>query len=501
MDSIKIGRSNTNDLILNDNSVSRQHAIVTLHHDGSATIRDLNSTQGTFVDGKRITDETAITSLSKIRLANTEITLAQIRNSCRPAPTKIVNTEGIRDIRRVGRSHDNDIVQPAGDISSHHCIIGRDSQDNPVIVDVGSSNGTFVNDRRITSLTVLRRGDSVRLGKTTIFPWETYIAPVSPVKPDVRSDVNRKKIPLITGGVAAVLLVILIGVFLWRLRPMSPEAIYSKYASSVVLIYTNASYEVKFHGKAPSSYDSDLKVFDNVYLDEDGKLNSGTFGSFGTGFFISDDGKIMTNRHVVMPVGEDAVKDPEKIKGIIENTLYMIARQTGEPAYAALANDIEVKYENEYIGIARNDTYVNGLDDFQKSFLYKTSNDDELDVAIVQLNTKRTPDDAVVVDMKDISRPDHHKIGNKVFTIGFPQALVIGSTKVGLEANNQSGEITQERGEYTYGHNISIHQGASGSPVFDNYGKFAGIIVSGFLGVSQGFNHAVNPDKAAQFAN
>ena len=78
-------------------------------------------------------------------------------------------------------------------------------------------------------------------------------------------------------------------------------------------------------------------------------------------------------------------------------------------------------------------------------------------------------------------------------------SFIIGTTSEGLEANNQSGEITQVRGRYEYGHNITIHQGASGSPVFDRTGRFAGIIVSGFLGVSQGYNQAIQPDPVLEF--
>ena len=46
---------------------------------------------------------------------------------------------------------------------------------------------------------------------------------------------------------------------------------------------------------------------------------------------------------------------------------------------------------------------------------------------------------------------------------------------------------------------ITIERGASGSPVFDKYGKFAGIIVSGYLGLSQGYNHSVQPVPARNF--
>ena len=130
----------------------------------------------------------------------------------------------------------------------------------------------------------------------------------------------------------------------------------------------------------------------------------------------------------------------------------------------------------------------------------KTSDDPELDVAIIQTNSKKTPDEVKnIVDLNHIASSQDLQMGKKIYSIGFPQSFIIGETAVGLEANNQSGEVTQDRGKYIYGHNIAIHQGASGSPVFDRRGHFAGIIVSGFLGVSHGFNQAIRPIPAAEF--
>ena len=121
------------------------------------------------------------------------------------------------------------------------------------------------------------------------------------------------------------------------------------------------------------------------------------------------------------------------------------------------------------------------------------------DLAIIQMNSKLTPSDVEnIVDLTDIAEEDDLKLGDRIYSIGFPLSFTIGGTDIGLEANNQSGEVTQERGEYVYGHNITIHKGASGSPVFDAYGKFAGVIVSGFIGVSSGYNQAVHPQKAVE---
>lgn len=50
----RIGRSEQNDVILHDSSVSSFHAELTLLNDGSLFLKDLNSTQGSFVNGSRI---------------------------------------------------------------------------------------------------------------------------------------------------------------------------------------------------------------------------------------------------------------------------------------------------------------------------------------------------------------------------------------------------------------------------------------------------------------
>ena len=51
---VVIGHSDTADVSLPDEFVSRRHALVTVDDVGTATIRDLNSTGGTSVNGERI---------------------------------------------------------------------------------------------------------------------------------------------------------------------------------------------------------------------------------------------------------------------------------------------------------------------------------------------------------------------------------------------------------------------------------------------------------------
>src|SRR6185295_17996031 len=52
-----IGRSGNVDIMLDDDGVSRRHAKVALLPDGSVELEDLNSTNGTYFQGERITTQ------------------------------------------------------------------------------------------------------------------------------------------------------------------------------------------------------------------------------------------------------------------------------------------------------------------------------------------------------------------------------------------------------------------------------------------------------------
>src|ERR1700742_170019 len=52
---VRIGRLPPSDLVLADSQVSRSHCTV-IPRDGKLVVNDLNSTNGTFVDGVRVTD-------------------------------------------------------------------------------------------------------------------------------------------------------------------------------------------------------------------------------------------------------------------------------------------------------------------------------------------------------------------------------------------------------------------------------------------------------------
>ena len=58
-----------------------------------------------------------------------------------------------------------DVVLPDPEVSRRHATI-RELDGSPAIEDLDSTNGTFVNDRRISGVQELKDGDVVRLGNT-----------------------------------------------------------------------------------------------------------------------------------------------------------------------------------------------------------------------------------------------------------------------------------------------------------------------------------------------
>ena len=89
---------------------------------------------------------------------------------------ELVVLTGSTDARRIrlrgqgqviGRSPEADLAVDDPYASEFHARVGL--QDERVVVhDLGSTNGTYVNGRRVTSPTTVSRGDTVQIGKTIL---------------------------------------------------------------------------------------------------------------------------------------------------------------------------------------------------------------------------------------------------------------------------------------------------------------------------------------------
>src|SRR5882724_553664 len=74
---ITVGRGNANDLVLNDSSISRFHAVIKVQ-DNSIRIADRGSTNGIILNGKKITRETELKNNDVARLGRYELRLENV---------------------------------------------------------------------------------------------------------------------------------------------------------------------------------------------------------------------------------------------------------------------------------------------------------------------------------------------------------------------------------------------------------------------------------------
>ena len=73
----------------------------------------------------------------------------------------------IQDVSVLGRSADADVLLDDPYASEFHMRLV--AQENGLVLhDLGSTNGTYVNGRRVTAPATLRRGDNIQVGKTVM---------------------------------------------------------------------------------------------------------------------------------------------------------------------------------------------------------------------------------------------------------------------------------------------------------------------------------------------
>jgi len=101
-----------------------------------------------------------------------------------------------KDVTTLGRDISNDIVLNDRETSRHHLRLMR-AGDTLTIEDLGSTNGTFVNGKRVSGVTPLQNGDMIGLGETVTLALETVSAgaEVPPSAPSNMADLLPPAIP------------------------------------------------------------------------------------------------------------------------------------------------------------------------------------------------------------------------------------------------------------------------------------------------------------------
>lgn len=159
---ITIGRNPDCDLILSGSKVSRQHATISIKNN-SVILQDLNSSNGTFLDGNRLAPqaEVLMPSGSIVKIGDAELKIAEMAPKTPAVSEPVAVSDPTQSILwyrieksdwkqipfdrsiTIGRDAECGLALDEGHVSRNHCTV---TQQNGVftVSDLGSHNGTYL---------------------------------------------------------------------------------------------------------------------------------------------------------------------------------------------------------------------------------------------------------------------------------------------------------------------------------------------------------------------
>lgn len=318
-------------------------------------------------------------------------------------------------------------------------------------------------------------------------------------------------------------------------KPPAPSELYDMYRNGVALVKTSYYYEANID----NGFDFYFSIQDGEprlhILEEDAIENAGEI--YGTAFFISYNGELATNRHIVYPsiddedIGADANAFMNLIIDLLKEIKSELEKENREIAdnynryYNYLSafklfeirnkfqenldeinkiknmlrdsnfnpRNTKIKMKRILLSIALNDSD----NDFIDCNVIKKSPFENIDLAILQLKNKQTPARVTkVFDLANVSDYDI-KLQDQVYMIGFNYGYELAQTKYGLKAQFTDGVVTQEPDGERLLYSIPTLEGSSGSPIIDKWGNLVAVNFAKIRN-TQGFNFGVPATRLAE---
>ena len=539
---LKIGRGSGCNIVLHSPNVSSLHAELVLLDNGDIFIEDKGSTNGTFVSNQQLRPnvETKIFRGDLVRLADTELQWQLVPQ---------VKTGGYKAIYNIGSSLRNDVQLTTQFGSRYHATLFIDNQGKATLVDNGSRNGTEVNGVRIVKdkPVAIKRGDKVVCGDEDI---TDKIKPLLPAGVNVPLIAGiAAAVALIVAGIIFVPKLFGGGGDNVEPTPItastdsastSTDATPVGLTTDITKIRSSVVYvTAKFH--LTCRFEPQL-ISNDVWSRLNMKGNPGEFpfsSSFfqqgeytATAFFLDKEGNLATNRHVALPWqyldgnvvrnyllvwdkcaqlireipagrGADAafrynenltdnnarimwraIKEQAAASGNTDrNSINAIIRQfkTAKPQVGGYIEYICVGYPG------RNYTHV---DEYERCYVRSVSDSEDRDVAILQLNNKKTPDEVQYVFSPSNFFTGQLEPGKDQLTwVGYPRGESWNLENSSLEPTIRETRVTKIPTGYSFEFDSEAQGGSSGSPIFNSKtGQLVGVLWGGrTAGTTYGF--------------
>jgi ABC-type multidrug transport system ATPase subunit len=173
---VVIGRDSQCHIVLPQAVISRLQAVIEVTPQDKIFIQNQSPKETTFVNGVQVLqcelqqgDVVGFGSggmvsfvLCKESFENDETNLYAHQGTIK---MRVANNQQIR----IGRALDNDVVLDSSGISRHHAVLSYENSSQPMLIDLNSSNGTFINGELVTEPRMLQPRDLIFIGSYLLF--------------------------------------------------------------------------------------------------------------------------------------------------------------------------------------------------------------------------------------------------------------------------------------------------------------------------------------------
>ncbi|MBQ2906906.1 MAG: FHA domain-containing protein [Bacteroidales bacterium] len=527
---ITIGSSQNATIRLDSSFVSSLHAEIILIDNGDIILTDRNSRNGTFVQNQKVESnkDILVRRGDNIRFADVHLDWNKIPQ------LPPVDHKKIKGIYGIGSNGRNTYHLTGNTVSRFHATLTETKNGKWFIKD-HSTNGTTINGKKITPEKEyqIKQKDVIVCGGV---PFE------NPVPRD------KKVIAMKMSAIAAA--VILLAVCIRFIIPDESEGRRIKdiftsgpsiedMCTASTLVYGEYHYEVTLEDDPfvslisgwPTKYvfGHDMKeggvLLKNATIISN--INPNYIANYysnisytGTAFFISEDGKMATNRHVATPwyhIEEDvnnAIKQEmillrnhaltvNQLKSV-EDLMELQDTELGELIYNHLmqyiesdhffskleefngyimrykSSNIKISGAHDYLGVAMAGRKYNSALEFDRCTVLKASENPKTDIAIIQLNTGILPSTVkYIYDMdRCIMETKSLKPQTKGYlSIGYPAGFMLAYEDFSeIQPTIHDVKISKIPNEYGFQMQGEAIGGNSGSPVCTKKGQLIGIV-------------------------